>query len=113
MVSRHMMMKMSMSDSMSGESSDAGVKQEIESWEMCYMVSSKSPVNEGNRSKKTHYNNLHSVSCKNKKHPSHRCDTVTDARSRKSILHRKNRCYIYLRSGHISSKCDVKVCQMP
>ena len=93
-------MKMSMSDSSSGESSDAGVgwkideliqfvKQEIESREMCYMVSSKSPVNEGNRSKKNHYNNLHSgaknpkvssgcVYCNNKMHPSHRCDTVTE-----------------------------------
>ena len=129
LVSRHMMTKVSLAGATSGDSSSgmsAGwkideliqfVKQEIESREMCYMVSSKAGSSDDRRVKK-HYNNFHTgakttkgqkcLYCNNKKHPTHRCDTVTDVRSRKSILRRKGRCFICLRSGHISSNCDAQ-----
>ena len=124
------MMQVTMATSTSSDSADEGssgwkienlisvVRQEIESREMCRMVSAqeKQVRNEDRPSKKDHYNNLNTgtkskkikcVFC-NKKHASHLCETVTEVRSRLSILRRKGRCFICLRSGHISAKCEIK-----
>ena len=41
-------------------------------------------------------------------HPSNRCDVVTDTESRKSVLRRKNKCFICLRNNHSSKDCYSK-----
>ena len=54
----------------------------------------------------------HSTSCFcvycEKKHPTWKCNTVTEVRSRKSILRSKGRCYLCLQTGHISRFCTSK-----
>ena len=54
----------------------------------------------------------HSTSCFcvycEKQHPTWKCNTVTEVRSRKSILRSKGRCYLSLQIGHISRFCTSK-----
>ena len=41
----------------------------------------------------------------NKDHPPSKCKNVSDVKTRITILRKKGRCFICLRSGHIASKC--------
>ncbi|XP_068761955.1 uncharacterized protein [Montipora capricornis] len=64
---------------------------------------------------------LHSESAKNKQfsrvwcsfcnqnHQSSKCNVVTSAESRKQVLRKKGRCYLCLKSGHLSPNCKSSV----
>ena len=50
---------------------------------------------------------IYCIYCR-KNHPSSKCDVVTDVTVRKSILRRKGRCFLCLKTGHIIRQCEAK-----
>ena len=122
LISRHMTSITSSSESAHWKIEDLikFMKQEIESREMCHLVSNN--LNDKRKSVDHHPNHFtasalftgtgeysHStcIYCR-RNHPSSKCDVVTDVTARKSILRRKGRCTLCLRTGHIIRKCDLK-----
>ena len=95
------------------------VKQEIESREICNLVSSnssdrrKNPVSQSNNYSAsafysgTRENLVTCVFCR-KNHTASRCDVVTDISTRKSILRKRGRCYkcVKCKGRHNVSICE-------
>ena len=55
----------------------------------------------------TRENPVTCVFCR-KNHTASRCDVVTDISTRKSILRKRGRCYLCLKTGHIIRQCEAK-----
>ena len=100
------------------------LKQEIESREMCKFVSNSSAEGKYKKNEFQEYTAASLVTgtgkmtptrddmavgctyCR-KNHSSSRCDIVTDVGARKSILRRKGRCFISIKTGHIARFCQT------
>ena len=100
------------------------LKQEIESREMCKFVSNSSAEGKYKKNEFQEYTAASLVTgtgkmtptrddmavgctyCR-KNHSSSRCDIVTDVGARKSILRRKGRCFICIKTGHIARFCQT------
>ena len=55
-------------------------------------------------------NNAQKITCTycGRNHPSAQCDVITDIQARKTLLRKKAKCFLCLKSGHIAPRCKSK-----
>ena len=118
--------EMSISDEWIVDELMEALKREIESREMCLLMSSMSQNKRQESREKHDYfendedqftsSNLYAgneklISCTycRKNHPSSKFTVITDIKARKAILRNKAKCFVCLKSGHLARQCRSNI----
>ena len=91
------------------------LRKEIESREMCQMMTNKVKTLDKRSEKNTDdftasalltdTSNLSCTYCK-RNHSSSKCTVITDIKARRAFVRNKGRCYVCLKSGHLARSCQ-------